>query len=134
MKAVFLILALFAIVNTRDMESCTNAMKSLIDDAFDVTLDAEKNGWAMTSVTLKQLLGGITEVMHNCTDNEYDFTTWNVCVDGVMPALPMVGKLVSDIKAGQTNNIMLDITQVGLQIANGITTCMQKPQYMELFM
>ena len=134
MKAIFLIVALFAIVNTRDTEACTSAMKDLIDDAFDVTLDAEKNGWAMTSVTLKQFLGGITEVMHNCTDNEYDFTRWNTCVDGVMPALPMVGKLVADIKAGQTNNIMLDITQVGLQIANGITTCMQKPQYMELFM
>ena len=130
MKTFFLLTTLFAFTISVDPTACTTGIKDLVDDLFEVTLDIEQHGFEVASQSLKDVLAGLTEVLHTCAGSSMDLNQYDGCVDALMPVTPLIQKLIADIKSGQTNNIMLDVTQIGLQLANGITTCVQKPTLM----
>ena len=127
MKTFFLLTTLFAFTISADPSACTTAVKDVVDDLFEITLDIEKEGLNIDSKPIKDLLAGITEILGDCAGLDLDLTQYDSCVDNLMPVMPLIEKLITDIKSKQTNNIMLDVTQIGLQLANGITTCVQKP-------
>ena len=130
MKTFFLLTTLFAFTISVDPTPCTNAIKDTVDDLFEVVLDVEQHGFQMTSQSLKDVLAGVTEILSQCAGSAVDLNKYDGCVDALMPVSPLVQKLITDIKAGVTNNIMLDVTQIGLQLANGITSCVSGPKMM----
>ena len=130
MKTFFLLATLFAFTISVDPTPCTNGVKDLVDDLFEVVLDVEEHGFEVASQSLKDVLAGVTEILQKCAGSSLDLNQYDGCVDALMPVTPLIQKLITDIKSGQTNNIMLDVTQIGLQLANGITTCVQKPTLM----
>ena len=132
MKAFLVTIALFAFATTASVEECTQGIKDAVDDLFNLTLDIEEHGLGLDAQSIKDILTGTSEVMNQCAGMDVNLNNYDKCVDGVMPAMPMIKKLVDDIKSGQTSNIMMDITQIGLQVANGVTTCMQQPKMQEL--
>ena len=130
MKLALLLTTLFAVTISVDPTKCTTAIKDMVDDVFELTIDVEEKGLNIEAQPIKDMLTGVSEIMGDCAGMEIDLNQYDSCVDNLMPVLPLVSKLITDIKAGQTNNIMLDVTQIGLQLANGITTCVQKPTLM----
>ena len=132
--SICLLLLAVTITCESHIEQCTESIKDLVDDVFDMTLEVEEKGFQMGAQPMKDILKGVTEILNNCAGNSLDLTQYDKCVDGVMPVMPLVGKMVADIKSGQTSNIMLDVTQIGLTLANGITTCIQKPTVAEMTM
>ena len=132
MKSSIALLAMIIMSTTANVETCTEGVKDSVDDLFNLTLDIEENGLQVKSQSIKDVLTGVTEILQNCAAIDINLNDYDKCVDGIMPALPMIAKLVSDIKAGETSNIMMDVTQIGLQIANAVTTCIQKPKIQEL--
>ena len=126
-------LALFALlamtITSSGFEECTQSVKDLVDDVFDFVVAVEQKGFSIDGEPFKLLLSGITEMSNTCIGTSMDLTQFDNCVDALAPTIPFVGKLVTDISSGQTNNIMLDITQIGLQLTNGITVCIQKNDY-----
>ena len=131
MKTFFLI-AIFATMITCEVQKCTAAVKDMVDDVFLLVEDAEANKFNISAGSIKAILTGVTEIMRDCAGKDLDLNQYDNCVDGIMPTIPMIGKLVDDIKSGETNNIMLDVTQIGLQLANGITVCLKKSKIQEL--
>ena len=130
MKTFTLLLSLFAFRIAVDPTPCTTAIKDLVDDLFELTIDIEEKGFNIDATPIKDILEGITEILGKCAGNDLDLTKYDNCVDSIMPVMPLIQKLITDIKSGQTSNIMLDVTQIGLQLANGITSCVQKPTMM----
>ena len=134
MKSLFVITTLFAFAFSLDPVPCTDSIKDLVDDVFEMVIDIEKDGFGMHSQSVKDVLKGVTEILNTCAGSDVDLSKYDSCVDGVMPTMPMVKKLITDIKSGQTNNILLDVSQIGLQLANGITTCIQQPHAVEEYL
>ena len=130
MKTFTVLATLFAFTVCVDPTPCTTAAKDMVDDLFELTLDIESHGFNISADSIKGLLGGATEIAQKCAGSSMDLNQYDHCVDGLMPTMPLIQKLIQDIKSGQTNNIMLDVTQIGLQLANGITSCVQNPPKM----
>ena len=130
MKTFTLLATLFAFTISVDPTPCTTAIKDMVDDVFELTLDIESKGFNIDGTPIKDILSGMTEIAQKCAGSSMDLNQYDHCVDSVMPVMPFIQKLIQDIKAGQTSNIMLDVTQIGLQLANGITSCVQNPPKM----
>ena len=130
MKILFVLSTMFALTLSIDPSKCTTAVKDFVDDIFELVIDIQEKGFDIDSKPIDDVMKGSTEFLNDCLGKDVDITKYDHCVESMMPVLPLVEKLVNDIKSGQTNNIMLDVSQIGLQLASGITNCVQNPTHM----
>ena len=74
-------------------------------------------------LTPSKLFWKATEVAQKCCGSDLDLTQWDGCVDDLLPTLPQVGKLVSDIQNGDTSNLIADVLGVVNDVQQGVAAC-----------
>ena len=127
MKSVFVLCLLATCALSfnldRDYEVCTKDAKVMVDDIFSIVETFEKDPLNPDAQPIKDLLASLQTFLGECFNVNVDLTKYDNCVDMVDSLLPMVKKLVDDIKAGQTSNIIGDATALVLQAVNGAQKC-----------
>ena len=121
-KFITIFLITLSITST-NWEVCTEDVKEMVDQVFDIVESFENSPLNPDAAVLKALLGGIDKFVNGCLNLPMDLTKYDSCVDQLMPVFPQISKLIADIKSGATGNLVLDITTMALTLVNGITTC-----------
>ena len=104
-------------------KDCTAALKSLSDDLYDFVQDIKQNGANVQDTLLKKSLESATSVAKNCFESDADLTTWDDCLDDLWPSVADLGKLVADVKNGQTANLLADALAIANDVSQGVQKC-----------
>jgi hypothetical protein len=128
-KLFSIILITLTISSSPIYEVCTEDAKEMVDQVFNIIETFEENPLNPNADALKAIFFGLDKFMHECVHLDVDIKKYAKCVDGMMPMFPQVNKLIQDIKAGQTANLMIDITTLALTLVNGITSCVKQSNF-----
>ena len=109
---------------------CTDDAKIVVDDLFMIAESFEDHPWNPSSQSFKLLLMGVQKFLGECIHLDIDLIRFQPCVDDIMPVLPVVKKLIVDIRDNKQSDIILDISSIGLIMTSAITECLKhKPQF-----
>ena len=125
MKLIYIFALLGAFVTADAFKDCTAAVRDMVDDLYDVVEDVEASGFDVKDDTMKTTLSGMTSVAKTCFSMDVDLTAYDGCVDAMWPLVAEVGKVVSDVKSGQYNNLIADFLQIANTAQQGMGTCTQ---------
>ncbi len=109
-----------------DFRICTDDSKIVVDDIFLIAESIEQNPWTPAPEVFKNLLAGLQKLLGECFSIQVDLAHYDSCVDEVLPALPLIKKLVEDIKNGSQSEILIDITHIALALTDAITHCLNR--------
>ena len=115
-----------------DYKVCTDDSKIIVDDVFSIIEEFENHPYKPVPEVFTQLMGGIQKLLSECAHIEVDLTRYYSCVDDIVPIFPLVKQLIDDIRDNKTNEIIIDISRIGLELTTAITECM-KHQDVALF-
>ena len=137
MKTIIAICLLASTISSfnlsRDNEVCTRDAKVMVDDIFNIIETFEKDPMNPDAQPIKDLLASLQTFLGECFNVNVDLNKYDNCVDMVDSLLPMVKKLVDDIKTGQTSNIIGDATALVLQVVNGAQKCVNPTKVVSAF-
>ena len=107
-----------------DVVACTTTFRRVIDQLFAVTLEVEKNLWNAQPDVFVDMLKPIDAMVGVCTNNVIGAARYEDCVRRIESVLPSIGKLVEAIDVKSTKEIIMDSTEIGLELLNGVSYCM----------
>ena len=126
MKTIFIFATLAMTLIAGNFEDCTAATKDMVDDVYEMVEDMKDKGTDVDADAFKKVLSGATEVAKTCCKSDVDLTKWDDCVDDLLPTLPLVGKLVTDLQNGDMNNLIADVLGVVNAVQQGVAACQNK--------
>ena len=106
------------------MVKCTQSFKSVVDNIFELTLDLEQNHFNPNPSSFTNVLQPIQDMIQICTNISIDAVKYTDCINRVESVLPSVGNLIEHIEDKDTKDIIRDVSEIGLELLNGITYCM----------
>ncbi len=132
-----LILTFLIAINTHsarpNYKVCTDDAKIVVDDLFMIAESFEDHPWNPAPQTFKILLMGLQKFLGECIHLDIDLIRYQPCVDDVLPVLPIVKKLIEDIRDNKQSDIILDISRIGLIMTSAVTECLKHDPRFELF-
>ena len=86
-------LALFLFMMTQfnsSSEVCTTDAHKVVDDVFDIVQSFEKDPLHPDPVPMKEILGTVQTLLHDCFNLDIDLVRYEKCVDDLMPVFPQI--------------------------------------------
>ena len=120
MKSLIIALIIALATASSDYKVCTDDVKIMVDDVFEIVEEMENNTYSPSHIPFKKMTASLHKFLHECANVNVDIQKYDMCVDNVLNVLPDVGRLVRDIKKGRTTDITLDASRIVLGLVTGI--------------
>ena len=106
-----------------DYKVCTEASKALVDDIFTLIEDLEENPLNPSPQDFKNLLHSLEGLLLDCASIEVNLKKYDNCVEDLVKTLPLIKKLIIDIRDNNSSGVIIDVTTLALQLMNGMQKC-----------